>query len=46
MEVNFKEIDKYVDSFFPQVKTIRRHLHANPELGRNEFNTSNYLKQK
>jgi amidohydrolase len=46
MKVNFKDIKKYVDSFSSEVKAVRRHLHAHPELGRNEFNTSNYLQQK
>jgi amidohydrolase len=46
MSVNYNDIRKYVNSFFSEVKTIRRHLHTYPELGRSEYKTSAYLQKK
>ncbi len=40
LENKIKEISA---SIFPEVVAIRRHLHANPELSFEEFNTSNYI---
>lgn len=40
MEQIIKEIS---NSIFDEVVEIRRHLHANPELSFEEYNTSNYI---
>ncbi|MEX2379675.1 MAG: M20 family metallopeptidase [Vicingaceae bacterium] len=32
--------------FFPEIQSIRHHLHQNPELSFEEFETSTFLKQK
>lgn len=40
MEDRIKEIS---NSIFNEVVEIRRHLHANPELSFEEYNTSNYI---
>lgn len=40
MEQRIKEIS---NSIFDEVIEIRRHLHANPELSFEEYNTSNYI---
>jgi len=34
---------KKAEELFPQVQAIRRHLHANPELSFEEYNTSAYI---
>jgi len=42
MEQKIKEISS---SIFAEIVEIRRHLHANPELSFEEYNTSNYIQQ-
>lgn len=39
-------IQSLIKNYQPEILAIRRHLHANPELSFQEFNTSAYIKQK
>jgi len=41
-----QEIKELAKSIFPEVIRNRRHLHANPELSFEEFNTSAFIKEK
>ena len=40
-----EEIKKLSDVFFDDVVTIRRHMHMNPEISFQEFETSKYIKE-
>src|SRR5690606_32110857 len=40
------EIKELARTIFPEVVENRRHLHANPELSFEEFNTSQFIKKK
>jgi amidohydrolase len=40
------EIDRAIDSLFPQMVALRRHLHAHPEPSGEELQTSLYLYQR
>jgi len=41
-----KEIQKLASDYLDEVRTIRRHLHQNPELSCEEFRTSEFICQK
>jgi amidohydrolase len=41
-----EKIKSLAHSILPETITIRRHLHANPELSFEEFNTSDYIASK
>ncbi len=41
-----REIDQLANRVEPQVITMRRHLHQNPELGNREFKTAQYVAQR
>lgn len=41
-----REIDQLASRVEPQVITMRRHLHQNPELGNREFKTAQYVAQR
>ena len=44
---NLKEtIQQLAQQYHPDVVTVRRHLHANPELSFEEYNTSKYVQEK
>ncbi|MFT6166063.1 MAG: amidohydrolase [Vicingaceae bacterium] len=40
------KIKSFAAEYFPEIQEIRRHLHENPELSFEEFETSKYLKNK
>lgn len=40
-----EQIDAFVESIFPEVKSHREHLHAHPELSFQEFETMAYVSQ-
>jgi amidohydrolase len=44
--INPEEFRKCVSSYTQKVIEIRRHLHKNPELSFQEFNTSNYIAEQ
>lgn len=41
-----EDIKKLANEIYPEVVGDRRHLHANPELSFEEFNTSSFIKNK
>ncbi|WP_293881055.1 MULTISPECIES: M20 metallopeptidase family protein [unclassified Sphingobacterium] len=41
-----KELHEKIKNIFPKVVAIRRHIHLNPELSFQEFETSAYIQQK
>lgn len=41
-----EEIRRLASEFSEQIKEVRHHLHANPELSFQEFNTSAYIRQQ
>ncbi|MDR6733182.1 M20 family metallopeptidase [Sphingobacterium sp. 2149] len=41
-----KELHQKIKNIFPKVVAIRRHIHLNPELSFQEFETSAYIQQK
>ena len=41
-----KEIQKLASEYQGEIKAIRRHLHQNPELSREEFQTSEFICRK
>jgi len=41
-----KELHEKIRNIFPKVVAIRRHIHLNPELSFQEFETSAYIQQK
>lgn len=41
-----KKVLSLVDKYISEVTTIRRHLHENPELSFQEYETSKYIQQK
>ena len=43
MDINTKQIIKEIDKIIPEITSIRRHLHANPELSLKEFKTSEFI---
>lgn len=43
MIINKDQIIKLAESYYPEIRDRRRHLHANPELSNQEINTSNYI---
>jgi len=45
-QLSFSHISAYSQQLFPRLQAIRRHLHAHPEIGRQEYNTSAYLRQQ
>jgi amidohydrolase len=45
-QINFSQISAYTQELFPELQSIRRYLHAHPETGRQEYNTSAYLRQR
>jgi amidohydrolase len=45
MNVQFERVDKYVRKIQKKYIDLREYLHAHPELGRQEFQTSKYLKK-
>jgi len=46
MQFSFENIKRVTEGIYPELVKMRRHLHSHPELGREEFQTSEYLKQK
>ncbi|MCB0737610.1 MAG: amidohydrolase [Bacteroidetes bacterium] len=38
-----EQIQNLAQAYFEEIRAIRRHLHQNPELSFQEFNTSNYI---
>ena len=40
------KIKSFATEYFDEIQEIRRHLHENPELSFEEFETSQYLKNK
>jgi len=46
MKKDFKIIDELSNSLFKELVEIRRYLHKHPELGRQEFQTSKFLRSK
>ena len=40
------KIQSLAKQYLPETIAIRRHLHANPELSFEEYNTSNYIASK
>jgi amidohydrolase len=46
MILTYKEITDYCQEIFEDLKHVRRHLHANPEIGRQEFNTAKYIQKE
>lgn len=40
------QIKEFARKYFQEIKEVRRHLHAHPELSFQEFNTSAYLQSK
>jgi amidohydrolase len=44
--VTFNQISDYSKQIFPELREIRRFLHAHPEIGREEYNTSAYLRKR
>ena len=46
MEQLKQKIKQLSEKYFEEVLTIRRHLHANPELSFEEYNTSKYIASK
>jgi len=44
--ISFEQIAAYCRELFPELQNIRRYLHANPEIGRQEYNTSAYLRKR
>ena len=46
MKLTYQEITDYCQEIFEDLKLIRRHLHANPEIGRQEFNTTKYIQEE
>ena len=46
VQLNFNQISNYSKQIFPELKEIRRYLHAHPETGRQEYNTSAYLRNR
>lgn len=41
-----EKIKKLATDFFPEIVAVRRHLHQNPELSFQEFNTSKYIQEQ
>lgn len=41
-----KNIDKDIVDYFESIKTYRRHIHANPEVGPEQPNTVRYVKEQ
>ena len=41
-----QKIKQLASQFHPEIVTCRRHIHANPELSFNEFNTQKFVEQK
>ncbi len=41
-----QKIKSLSESYFQEILEIRRHIHANPELSFEEFNTANFIEQK
>ena len=46
MENLFKNIDNLSQNLFKELSEIRRYLHKHPELGRQEYQTSEYIRNK
>jgi amidohydrolase len=44
--ISFDQIAAHSRELFPELQTVRRYLHAHPETGRQEYNTSAYLRQR
>jgi amidohydrolase len=44
--ISIEEVRNRATQLFPILQEVRRHLHANPELSFQEFETSAYLQQK
>lgn len=43
MTIIKEQILKLAESYYPEIRDCRRHLHAYPELSNQEVNTSNYI---
>ncbi len=44
--ITFDQITAYSRELFPELQNVRRYLHAHPEIGRQEYNTSAYLRER
>ncbi len=42
----FNKIKELAKKKFPEIKAIREHLHAHPELSFKEFNTATFISKK
>jgi hippurate hydrolase len=46
METVVAAIERKVEQILPHIRSVRRHLHANPELSLCEFNTSRFIRSQ
>ena len=46
MAFNYSDISAYTEKSSGDLQRIRRHLHANPELGRMEYKKSAFLQDE
>lgn len=46
MNVTKNEVSNLTEEFFAEIRSVRQHIHAHPELSFEEFETSAYIKQK